>query len=103
MDPVFEDALVINTGAGVNDHVISNAAARVHDRSCRDDRPVTDPHITRDHCTGMNRGGEFEPVGMPYLGQMNPRSTVTHGNDKVSDPLVSQSTELLAPSDNGRT
>ena len=59
LDVVFDDVVVINNGAGINNSEAPDYCSGIDDRSCHHDGALTDLHVWGDHGGRVDKDGEL--------------------------------------------
>ena len=100
MRAVFDDAIMIDAGAGVDDDVAADRAAGVDDGTGGDDGSLIDWHTAGDGGARVNRGGEMEGKIFDNRVEFEARGIIAETEDGVGYALFSQVCKLFFTTEN---
>jgi hypothetical protein len=75
-----DEAIVIDRDAGINNHVVTNGDAGLHDGAREHDRSFTNPRVIADDRRWMQNGAERQARIDGDRSELPPRSIISHGD-----------------------
>jgi len=82
LDVIFDDVVVIDDGAGINDSEASDYRSWIDDDPCHHDGAVTDLRISGDHGGRVNKYGELAASRQDHFGKGPPDAGIADGDNE---------------------
>jgi len=82
LDVVFDDVVVINDGAGVDNGKAPDYRSWIDDGPCHHDGAVTNLHIFGDHGGRVNKYGELAASRQDHFGEGPPDAGIADGDNE---------------------